>query len=309
MNQKINAKNKMYKNVLSFLTASLATFAAFKRLMDEINNFTNLNASLDGFIQDQGKTTAGITESKSSILETLIKNTVRAARKALVFAKDNADDGLQAVFNVTATTFSKTDETTAFTNIQNVYAALNNNAAALQATYMITAADLTDISDGITAFKTQQSAPSNAVSAKAAALKGIEDTMEEADKSLDIMDDLIVNTYGDTDSELVDEYLSNRGIDNLGVRHSGIRAAITDAATDAPLEGAVMAIASLNKTATADINGEAELIRVTNGTYHVSFSMAGYITQTPTLIIEKGKIGTIAIALVSEATVPPIKQA
>jgi len=309
MTQKENAKNKMYKSVLSFLTASLAVFTGFTRLLQEIKNFTTLNTTLDGFVQSQGKTISGITEGKMSTFETLVKNTVRAARKALVYAKDQNDDNLVATFDVSAKDFTHSTETNALTLAQNICDALNSNSVALEAGYMITAADISDISDGIAAFAGQQQAPANAASARIAARKSIDTTMKQIDSSLDIIDDLIEHTYDESNAELVEEYFANRTIDNIGVRHSGISAVITDAATNAPLEGAVMAIESLNKTATADINGAAELVRVTPGTYHISFSMAGYTTQTPTLTIEKGKIGTIAIALVSGAPLPPIHQA
>ncbi len=287
MTQVQNAKNKMYKSVLSFLTVSLAVFAGFKRLLTEITNFTDLNGDLDGFITQQGQVITGITEGKLSVFDTLVANTVAASRKALVYAKDQGDDAMQATLDVRVDDFEKATETNAVTRIQNIYTILNDNAVAL-ADYMVSADDIAAIGTGLTTYATQKPLPSNAVSARVGARKSLVETMAAIDESLVIIDDLLEHTYMESNYELVETYLSNRVIDNDGVHHSGIRATMTDSVTGAGLEGGVMAIEALEKTGVADINGMAEIIKMKPGTYHVAFSAVGYVTQTLLLTIEKG---------------------
>ena len=72
------SKNRMYKNVLGFLTANRAAFAAFARLVSQAAVFGKENTVLDGFIDQQAGSSKGYTGDKNSILAALIANLMLA---------------------------------------------------------------------------------------------------------------------------------------------------------------------------------------------------------------------------------------
>jgi hypothetical protein len=94
---------------------------------------------------------------------------------------------------------------------------------------------------------------------------------------------------------MVKEYLANRVLDKLPTHHSGISICITDAETGADLEGAILAVNG--KTATSDIDGMAEIIKVKPGTYNMSVTLADYATQTIKTVIEKGKLTELNVKM------------
>ncbi len=151
MTQRQNAKNKMYKKVLSFLKANVTVFGGFARLVTEINNFIALNGSLDGFIQQQGQVTSGIAAGKKTVFGELVTDIVTAARKALVFAKDQGNEAMQAALDVRERDFDQLAGVRALARMEQIFGILEGNAAAL-ADYMVSAEDIGAIEDGIECF-------------------------------------------------------------------------------------------------------------------------------------------------------------
>ena len=89
--------------------------------------------------------------------------------------------------------------------------------------------------------------------------------------------------------------MANRALEKLPTHHSGLSIHLTDAETGADLEGAILAVNG--KTDTSDIDGMAEIIKVKPGTYNMSITLAGYVTQTTKTVIEKGKLTELEIKM------------
>jgi len=92
------------------------------------------------------------------------------------------------------------------------------------------------------------------------------------------------------------EYWINRNIDKLPTHHSGIYLHVTDAATGADLQGALLKLNG--KSATSDIEGIAEIIKIKQGTYMATISLAGYAEQNVKVVISKGKVIELEIKMV-----------
>jgi HSP20 family molecular chaperone IbpA len=97
--------------------------------------------------------------------------------------------------------------------------------------------------------------------------------------------------------DMLKEYLVNRQTDSLPTHHNGIQATITDFATGASLQGAIITLEGTGKTATSDINGIAEIIKLKTDTYNITISLAGYSTQTIKVTILRGKITELTVQL------------
>ncbi|HVX26973.1 MAG TPA: hypothetical protein VHB70_11565 [Parafilimonas sp.] len=288
------AKNRMYKKVLAFLNANAAAWAAFSRLVTQITTFTNANTTLDGFIEQQAQPSSGFTDNKNNILISLVADTVKTARKAMVYAIDQNDAVLETLFSVQVSDFFSTPQDAALAKIQNIYDGISPLAADLLS-YNVSAGDITAIGDGITDFKAAEPGSGNARAARKAATKGIAVTMASIDAMLAVMDDLII--HGIADTNLVHEYRNNRKLHITGIRHTGIIATI-DAANGVAIADAAMVIAALNKSAVSNLLGVAEIIKMKAGMYEVSFSAQGFASQTMILKVGRGELLEVSVNLV-----------
>lgn len=299
MNLKQTAKNNMYKAVLGFFNTNSDAFNSYPRAKTETERFGTLNETLNGYIAQQAGNSKGVTGQKDTLFNNMTALTAKASRKALVYAIDQKDETLQALFNVQQSDFIKMPENQALAEIKNIYAALQPLSGTLD-DYRVTAKDIAAIGDAITAYEAASGTPENAKAMSEAGTKGIETTMPLMDKSLDILDDLIVHGMDD-DPDLVNAYRKVRRINPVGSRHTGLIATVNDAGGKA-IEGAQMLVQELHKSAVSDILGVADIESMKPGMYHVIFSADGYASQTQILKIEQGKTLTEEVVMVKEVS-------
>jgi hypothetical protein len=290
-------KNGMYKRMLLFFAnpTNSTVWTTFTRLATEINNFVALNNSLSAYLQQHQADIKGITQAKNDAFMAMVNITVNKAAKAYVWAVDTANANLAQIFDVQKTDFVHTSETRAYNQIKNIRDALSANIASM-ASVQLTAADVTAVNAAITAYQNTIGTTGAAQAHKTEGTKAIDAVMVPIDKSLVIIDKLIVSSYSTTRPDMVKEYLANRVLDKLPTRHSGISINITDAETGADLEGALVAING--KTATSDIDGIAEIIKIMPGTYNMSVTLANYATQILKTVIEKGKLTELDVKMI-----------
>ncbi len=299
MNLKETAKNNMYKAVEDFFTENEASFAGYGRAKTEIVKFAANNQTLNNYINHQSGSSKGVTGQKSAGYANMVSLTVKASRKALVYAIDNSDNTLQQLFDVQAYDFNQSTDTKALSMAKNIYAGLKPLAGQLD-DYRIPAADIKAIGDAIIAFEALSGTPETAQAASEAGTQGIKTTMPLIDKNLAILDDLIVHGMDD-DPDLVNAYRKVRKIKVAGTRHTGLIATINDAGGNA-IEGATVHVQELKKQAVSDISGVADIESMKPGTYHIIFSANGYASQTQILKIEQGKTLDEEVVLVREAS-------
>lgn len=288
----------MYKKLLTFfaISTNAAVWAAFTRLVTEIANFVSLNADLDQATQTQGYNTKGITAGKSDAFTDMVKMTVDMAYKAYVWAVDNNNDELTEVFNVKLSDFDNTAASTSFDKVKNIRNAINTNIAGMAAVNLLPA-DVTALDALIAAYDAVKSAPEVAIGHKETSTDTIVELFHDIDESLELISRLIISQYSTTNAGLVSDFKNNKHIDDLPTHHSGIHTHITDALTGEDVEGAVLSIPAAGKTATSNINGIAEIIKVKSGTYHVFVNKEGYQTQPFKTKIIRGKITSFNIQM------------
>lgn len=296
MDHRQSEKNGMYKKMLIFFANPLnaIVWATFARLVTEINTFVSLNNSLSTYLQQHQADIKGVTQTKNDAFMTMVNIVVNKAAKAYVWAVDTANANLAQIFDVQKSDFVHISETKAYNQIKNIRDALSANIA-LMASVQLADADVTAVNDAITAYENTIGTTGAAQTHKTEGTKAIDAVMVPIDKSLAIIDKLIVSSYSATKPDMVREYLANRVLDKLPTRHSGISINITDAETGADLEGALVAING--KTATSDIDGIAEIIKITPGTYNMSVTLADYAPQILKTVIEKGKLTELDVKM------------
>ena len=296
MNHRQIEKNGMYKKMLIFFANPLNSivWATFTRLVTEIANFVSLNTTLSNYMQQHHADIKGVTQTKNDAFMAMVILVVNKAQRAYVWAVDTANNNLAEIFDIKKTDFTDVPEMTAFTKIKNVRDALSTNIASM-GSVQLTNDDVNAVNAAITAFQNTIGTTGAAQAHKTEGTQGIENLIHPIDKSLGIIDNLIVSSYSETQPDLVKEYLLNRSIEKLPTHLSGISAFITDAATGKDLEGATLAVNG--KTSTSDIDGIAEIIKIKPDTYNVTISLTGYAPQTMKITIERGKVTELEVKM------------
>ena len=296
MNHHQIEKNGMYKKMLIFFAnpINVAVWKTFTRLSNEIANFVTLNTSFTNAMQQHSANIKGVTQAKNDAFIAMVTIVVNKAQKAYVWALDSANANLIEVFDIQKSDFTSVSEVTAFNKIKNVRDALSANIASM-ASVQLAATDVTAVNTAITNYQNTIGSTGAAQTHKAEGTQGIDTLIYSIDKSLSIIDKLLVSSYSTSNPDMVKEYLSNRTLDKLPTHHSGVYAHITDAATGADLEGAILAVNG--KTTTSDIDGIAEIVKVKPSSYNVTVSHKNYATQSVKIIIEKGKVTTLEVKL------------
>lgn len=297
MNHRQIEKNGMYKKMLIFFANPInsAVWATFARLATEIDNFVSLNNSLTNYLQQHQADIKGVTQTKNDAFMAMVNIIVNNAAKAYVWAVDTANANLIQIFDVQKSDFLSISETKAYNQIKNIRDALSANIASMESV-QLTEEDVAIVNDAITAYENTIGTTGAAQTHKTEGTKGIDAVIIPIDKSLALIDKLIVSSYTASQPDMVKEYLANRALDKLPTHHSGISIHITDAETSADLEGAILTVNG--KTATSDIDGIAEIIKIMPGTYNMSVTLASYATQTIKTVIEKGKVIELDVKMI-----------
>ena len=294
----------MYKKLLAFfaLAANATIWAGFARLVAETDKFIALNTELDKLIQQQEYNTKGITKGKNEAFNDMIKLTIAMAYKAFVWANDANKAELIELFDVQLDDFDGMAAETAFDKVKNIRNAINKNIGSMAGVNLLPA-DVAALDVTISNYNKNKSTPGIAKSHKKSVTKTILDTMQAIDKSIILIDRLLLSQYGITNSGMVSDFLNNKKINSLPGHHTGLQVHFTDAATGLDLEGATLQIqgtgknAKTNKTTSTDINGIAQIIKTKRGPYHTTLSMLGYKTQHPIITLKQGKILNLTIQL------------
>ena len=290
------AKVNMYIAMLLFFDKYETTLAAFVQLVTEITNFTGIYDDLQLEIAKQKLKISGVVVTKETLLETAIKLLVQSARKARVWAMNSGNATLAAQFDVQISTFGDMTQSVVLNALTTINAALHTNIASLTA-YRVTATNVTAITSAIDAASGSIGTPKQAITTRAVATDEIVMDITKCDGFLELIDDLLVPEYEDTNPSMVAEYHLSRAITSLGSHATGLKAIINDLATGALLEDVLVTIVEVSRSMVTDIDGKAIIVRIKPGTYHVTCTKAGYAPHETILVFELGKTQTLTVAM------------
>ncbi len=297
MSKPFDNKMNMYATVDGFLTDNSGLVVKFGRLGTERTNFGNMRATLVSQIANKTQVTTGITAQKGTSFTVAGGMMMKYALKALVWTKDTNNEALAAIFTIVPSRYAVQTYARKLEQLKSVYAALSSNTAEL-VPYNISDADLAAFAAAIKACDSSIIAPGKASKDKQAA-GGMAKTIEiKMDESLVIIDSLINSEYAETEPQFVSGYMLSRKVGTAGVRHTGISATVTDLITGKAIENATLTIGGLNKTAVSNMAGLAEIIKMKAGSYHISISADGYVTQLQDITVSRGRVIDLAVALV-----------
>ena len=295
MTNKQTSKKNMYNRVMQFFALHASVWATYNRLKDEISSFVDTNEQIETYLGKQQQTTTGVTSAKNDKYLKMVTITVKFARKARVWAEDDNNLTLEAIFDIRESDFEKIAAEVGESKIKDVRDALNTNIASL-APYNVLPADVTAIDDAITAYHSISGTPGAAIANKKLGTEALVILFNNADKSLAKIDDLLINEYMDTEQKpIAIEYQNNRVIINIGKHHQGLDAHITYADGSGDAEGVTLTLVELNKSELSDIQGMVDTIRGKVGTYHVRLEGTGIVTKEIIASIKAGEVTHLAV--------------
>ena len=290
------SKVNMYTAMGLFFIKFGTVFIGYLQLLTEISGFTTANNSLQGDIEKQGLDVGGVVIAKNKLLLAAIKRTVKAARKARVWAVNTGNETLIVEFDVYISTFEHLTQITALNKLISINTSLNTNILSLT-NYKVIAADVTAITTAITAAQASIGTPKQAHVTKTVATAQIVTDIDTCDGFLDLIDDLLISEYEDTHTEMVKEYLLSRELQPIGAHPTGLLATSKDAETNALLQDVEVTIVEVKKSGRSNISGVVEIEHMKPGKYHVTFVKPGYVTNTVIVDFLQGKMQSIGVLM------------
>jgi len=302
MNNFQSSKKNSYNKCKQFfaIPENAAVWSGFPRIVDAVTQFGTRNTELDDIIHAQQKVITGVTTDKDLKFVALVKVMVKFARKARVWAEDNNNHTLEEIFDIRKSDFIGIAEDLASEQLEGIRNQLNtlvnDPGGNILAGVNVDAGSIAAIDAANTAYENDEGKPGEAKGERKSATKGIKIIMDNIDKTLVLIDDLLISEYEETHPKMIDDYRNARMIDIIGMNHQGISADITyEDGTEA--EGITLKIVDLNKTGISDIDGHVETLRGRIGKYHLEISGPGIVTQTMKASIKRGEINNLEITV------------
>ena len=283
MTKSQTAKFSSYNRIVTFLSAYAATFAGLTRLLkcgtDFITAFTALKLLLP---TSTTIASSPVTTDKNLDFTNLIDLIVSLANRAYLFAVDTASASLQKTFKIEKSSFHSLSEIEKITLAQNVLIALNANSVALIAGYDIAATELTTATADIVLCQDQIAAPSTIIGNNKTFNEEIEDAFVLVDAKIALLESAINGKFKtglSANTSLISNFDKAKKLVET-TKHTALVAAIFDI-SGSPLAEVTASIALEKETkeGISNIEGIVEVEEFISGTYNVTYSAVGYITQ------------------------------
>ena len=289
-------KLESFYALLQFIVTYAFISTDIPDLADEVSDLEDATAEIAGEKGIQETTTSGVTTVTKAKKLWMARTVIAKAHKGLAKARRAQRWDLYAKIDYEKTYILSAEKLDAVIRAKNIEKVLVDNPLIFT---NIKLADKTAMTDAIKAYDDDKLAPRGAIQTrKAQSTEAYELSFKKAQTAADSIYDLIFGEYELTNPNLVAELKLVCGIEEEGVRHNTIHATCLDGnppqgAITAFLEHVTLLIVELNKKAVSDINGLITLAQFTQGTYHVEFSKAGYVTRT--MIIHVGQGETVEL--------------
>ncbi len=298
MNSKQTSINSMLRRVSDLIKKNLGLLSELPIFL-ELWNLYGINLTQIGLlIEQQEKDITGLKKQKEVHRVDAIKKVLDISRRVVTFAKLTGNEVLAREAYYSETDLNRLVDDIFVKACRVVYTAAQNNAIALLG-YGVTPETLAATKTAIDTFEAVMDTPKEGTTEKKQSTGSLANLLDE---ELGILSkiDLLVNMMQETHPAFYAEYKDTRKV----VYRSGslvVKAAITDAATGAPISGVTVSFA-LNgavvlEKSTAD-GGGFSVKSMEEGTYDVTISKLGYNAVTQTFNVLAGELSTLEVKLV-----------
>ena len=287
MNRNQERKYSMYMAVSAFLAGVLASIIAKMPDMD------NAIAKLIAYIQDIEETSEaqetnriGYAQGKEITKEELVNIIFVLAGQVKSFAVNTNNPVLKNEVSYPISKLFAMADTGLLITAGRIIAKATQNIAEL-ADYGVTAPLLNDIQLIVNNYTIKISQPRNATSLQVEETNQLEILFSKTDKLLKEKMDTLVIIVKNSDPDFYNVYKSNRKIIGPGYQKIPLRCKVKDQ-EGIPIPKVTAIIDGINKKFITTANGGFYVKSIPNGTHTITFTRAGFETQSTTFPITKG---------------------
>ncbi len=295
------SKFSSYNRIINFLFAYASSFTGLVRLLKCIVDFKAAFVALKLILPSSTAIKSSPTTiTKNKDFTNMIDLIVSLANRAYLFAVDTSSETLLSTFQVEVSYFKALSEIEQTLLAHNVLAALNTNSVALIAGYDIDAAELTSAATYITNAQGQIAAPSTIISNNKTSTDEIDDAFKLVDTTIALLEKAIYGRFKTgilAKLSLISNFDLAKKLRGL-TKHTALIADILNIANE-PIANVLVEIffGTETRTAISNISGIAEIEQFIGGTYNVTYSAVGYITQVIPTIFTLGETVDTTIVL------------
>lgn len=227
----------------------------------------------------------GTTSEATKIAKLLMGNTAnKFALRGAVKARQLNNITLANNLSHPVTYITQAPKTLAVQRAKDIKQHLSDNLATLT---NITAANITELGNVITAYDNIKDNPTIDVQTRAATgTNPLPAAFAAATLAMNNMHDLVTSYFIDTNVPLVDEIGLSKQIINTGTHHNGVEGTVTK--NGVAVMGASVRIVGTNKVATTDIKGHYIIAKIKVGDYTIEASNEAGDTASKTIHINRG---------------------
>lgn len=293
MNNTQRSKLDACNRVKDFNTKNATVLATIPEYAAELAKFTAAYTIITNATQVQSSPEGTTSEASRIAKELMGKTVLKYSLRASVKARQLNNITLANKLSLAISFIIQAPKTLAVQRSKDIKDLLNSNLAALT---NITAANITEIGNAITAYDNIKDNPTIDVQTRAATgTNPLPAAFAAATLAMDNMHDLVQSYFIDTNIPLVDEIALSKQILNTGLHHNGVEGTVTK--NGVAVMGASVSIVGTNKVATTDIKGHYIIAKIKIGDYTIEASNEAGDTASKTVHISRGNFEIIDLKL------------
>lgn len=293
MNNTQRAKLDTCNRVKDFNTKHATELATITEYAAEQTAFMAALGIINNAAQVQSQTAGAATDAVETAKETMAAITIKYAKRGKVKATQANNKTLANHLDHGITYISRATKTLAVQRAKDIKDHLNTNLATLT---NITAANITEITNAISAYDTIKDQPiTNIQSRTATGTNPLPAAFTAAFKAIDNMNDLIDSYFTGTNQPLVDEFDLARQILNTGIHHSGVEGIVSKNGN--PVADASVSVVGTDKVAKTDIDGHYVIAKIKAGDHTIEASNEAGDTASKVVHVTKGNFETVNFTL------------
>lgn len=297
MNDRQENKYSMYRAVVQVCDQSSGVWSGVTAFSDGYNVFKGHVVRLGALLEQQLKVITGVRKDKLAALDTMVERVLPVAGMLYAYATDIDDNTLRDSAKLTASDLRQARDSVAGERAWIIHT-LALPLQGMLSDYGLTAVQLSELEDAITAYEGLLASPRVAIITRKGATTEMKVEMKAADKVLKDRLDPLSLQFAENASEFYALYRNARIIvDTAGTGKGSIVVMVVNGMTLLPVEGAVVSTSPETEEKLTDGNGTAVLEKVAPGTLTVRAVKAGEGSALAEVTVKAGEKASVELRL------------
>jgi len=299
-NDQIN-KAAMFRTTAAFSDANATIVTSLPEFNGNVVTLKSISQQIQSIGEQQKLDITGITKQKNLLHDQLVALAADTANKLTAYAHLTHNTELKGEVNITETAFKRFADS----ELKDYAHIIYNHAQPivdLLADYAITATTQLALLNAINSYNAILGDPRLKKISKSQATTQLTNLFASGDAVLADMD-VAAKIVQTSQPVFYKGYLAARKVIKVGTTKLSMKIVVTETGSDEPVKGVTVRVVAdsdhtniFEKTTAA--KGGINVKSMPAGNYHITFSKAGYATQTVTASVNDGETTTVNIKLV-----------